>query len=290
MESRWADLDGPVHYLDFGGHGSPVVLVHGLGGMAWNWLGLAPGLAQRHRVLAIDLRGFGRTPVFGHVTTVAHQRALLDRFLSQVVGEPAVLAGNSMGGLVSVLEAAANPHRVTSLALLDPAIPGLRPWRTDPTITSFFTMLLLPGGPALLADRSRRMGAEGVLRQTLAVTMAHPERADPAVLAAHLHEARERLHNPHVDLALAQAGRSLLQVLFRGGLGPLYASIRRPVMIVHGERDRLVPAANSVEIGRRHGWPVTVLDDTGHVPMLEEPDRVLELINDWLASTPAEAV
>ena len=61
--SLWADLDGPVHYVDFGGPaGAPlVVCVHGLGGSHANWLAIAPQLARTHRVLALDLGGFGLT-------------------------------------------------------------------------------------------------------------------------------------------------------------------------------------------------------------------------------------
>ena len=62
MEQRVIDLGGPVHYLDFGGAGSPMVLVHGLGGSAINWQSVGSLLAERHRVVALDLPGFGRTP------------------------------------------------------------------------------------------------------------------------------------------------------------------------------------------------------------------------------------
>ncbi|MGI9609095.1 MAG: alpha/beta fold hydrolase, partial [Acidimicrobiia bacterium] len=64
------DLDGPVHYADYGGDGSPMVLVHGLGGSHLNWLHVAHRLAERHRVVAVDLAGFGLTPPAGRKATV----------------------------------------------------------------------------------------------------------------------------------------------------------------------------------------------------------------------------
>jgi pimeloyl-ACP methyl ester carboxylesterase len=120
---RTVDLGGPVHYVDFGGPaGAPrVVLVHGLGGSHLNWCLLAPRLAQVLRVLAVDLVGFGLTRPEGRAATVHANVALLDRFVAEVAGAPAILVGNSMGGMISILEAAAQPRAVAALALLDPA-------------------------------------------------------------------------------------------------------------------------------------------------------------------------
>src|SRR5947209_5928929 len=84
MVSKHADLDGPVHYLDFGGSGPALVCAHGLSGSALNWMAVGPALAERHRVLALDLRGFGRTPL-GPGTRLGDNRHLLDRFLRDVV-------------------------------------------------------------------------------------------------------------------------------------------------------------------------------------------------------------
>src|SRR5215475_8394327 len=105
MVSKHVDLDGPVHYLDFGGSGPPLVCVHGLSGSALNWMAVGPALTDRYRVLALDLRGFGRTPL-GSGTRLRDNRRLLDLFIGEVAGGPAILVGNSMGGLLSVTQAA----------------------------------------------------------------------------------------------------------------------------------------------------------------------------------------
>src|SRR5438045_1242489 len=109
MQSRFADLGGKTHYVDFGGEGPPIVLVHGLGGSHANWLGIAPRLARHGHVYALDLAGFGRTPPEGRGSEVPANRALLDAFLERVVQAPALLVGNSMGGLISIFEAAHAP-------------------------------------------------------------------------------------------------------------------------------------------------------------------------------------
>src|SRR5919107_5072968 len=108
---RTADLDGPFSWVDHGGPaGAPVVVaVHGLGGSHANWHDLAPLLTDTHRVLAVDLAGHGRTPRAGRSASVRANAALLGRFVEQVVGEPVVLLGNSMGAAISVLHTAAHP-------------------------------------------------------------------------------------------------------------------------------------------------------------------------------------
>ena len=122
-ESRTADLGGPVHYVDFGGPdgGSAVVLVHGLGGSHLNWDLFAPLLRPDARVLALDLPGFGRSEPGDRRTTVQDNVKVLDRFVREVAGSPAVLVGNSMGGPVCLEVAHSAPERVAGVVLASPA-------------------------------------------------------------------------------------------------------------------------------------------------------------------------
>jgi len=113
MERRTADLGGPVYYLEFPGpsKGPTFVLVHGLGGSHANWLALAPMLAQRGRVLALDLPGFGLSPLAGRKATMSSSRSIIARFIHDVAATPVVLVGNSMGGALSISQAVADPIR-----------------------------------------------------------------------------------------------------------------------------------------------------------------------------------
>src|SRR5271165_1169908 len=92
--SRMVDVDGPTHYLDFGGppDGPLMVCVHGLAGSPLNWLAVGPSLSQGARVVALDLVGHGRTPAAGRPATIGGHRALLGGFL-EVVGDgsPAIV-------------------------------------------------------------------------------------------------------------------------------------------------------------------------------------------------------
>ncbi|MBJ7612163.1 MAG: alpha/beta hydrolase [Candidatus Dormibacteraeota bacterium] len=128
MLSRTVDIDGPVHYHDFGGSGPPLVCVHGLGGAAINWMAVGHELGRRYRVLAPDLRGFGETPLGNRDSTIDSNQRLLDRFIREVAGSAAVLVGNSMGGLLSTLQAARHPEKRCGpgrpgIALAPPAAP-----------------------------------------------------------------------------------------------------------------------------------------------------------------------
>ncbi len=143
--SRWADVGGPVRYLDFGGprRAPLLVCVHGLGGSAVNWLALAPLLTGRYRVLAPDLAGHGLTRSACRGTDVPANVRLLEGFLDQVADGPAVLMGNSMGGMICVLAATAAPEAVSSLILVDPALP-FRPARPDPAVAAMFAVTGIP--------------------------------------------------------------------------------------------------------------------------------------------------
>jgi pimeloyl-ACP methyl ester carboxylesterase len=290
MVSRHADLDGPVHYLDFGGDGPPLVCVHGLAGSALNWAAVGPALAGGHRVLALDLRGFGRTPL-GTGTRLQDNRHLLDLFLRRVAGGPATLVGNSMGGLVSVLQAAAAPETVSRLVLVDPSLPwrGRQPF--DLPVWAFFAAILAPvASEAALLRNGRRWGAERVVAGVLAACCVDAGRVPADMVRALVEQEAERLPSLRSHRAVAQASRSLLWALGRKGLVDTYRQVRAPVLVVHGDRDRLVPVAASLAIGRRFGWQVETLPGVGHVPMMETPDDFARVTLPWLASQRPAAV
>jgi pimeloyl-ACP methyl ester carboxylesterase len=284
MVSKHADLDGPIHYLDGGGSGQPLVCVHGLSGSALNWMAVIPALAERHRVLALDLRGFGRTPL-GPGTRLSDNHRLLDLFLRRIVGRPAVVVGNSMGGLLAVQQAAAAPETVSSLVLVDPALPwrGHRPF--DLSLWTFFGSLLPPLlGEATLAWSARRLGADRIVHGVLEACCVDASRIPHDLVQALIDEEAERFASRRSFRALAQSSRSLLWALGRRGLMGTYGRVTAPTLLVHGEKDRIVPAAFSLAIGRRFGWHVEVLPNVGHVPMMEVPADFNRVALGWLES------
>ena len=124
-ESKTIDLGSPVHYADFGGSGPVMVLVHGIASSHLNWMGIGSDLARRAHVYAVDLPSYGLSPRSPEAATVETSQAYLDRFIDVVSPHaPVILFGHSMGGLVTLMEAAARPQKVSRLVLMSPAAPS----------------------------------------------------------------------------------------------------------------------------------------------------------------------
>ncbi len=243
--SRWIDLGGPVHYLDFGGpaNGPVIVCVHGLGGSSVNWSAIAPLLTDRFRVIAPDLAGHGLTRSLGRGTTVSANQALLHRFIESVPGASVILMGNSMGGMISLLEAAAAPDAVAGLILLDPALPFV-PTRPDPLVTAMFAAYATPGlGWALMAAR-RKASPEAQVAATLSLCCVDRTRVPKDVVAQHVAIARRRTQFAEVNRDFLSAARSVTATagIIRGlSYRQRIRAITAPVLLLHGDRDRLVP-------------------------------------------------
>jgi pimeloyl-ACP methyl ester carboxylesterase len=284
LRHKIANLDGPIHYLDFGGTGRPLLMVHGLGGSALNWMAVGPAVAGDYHALAIDLAGFGQTPLFRRLAAVGANADLVHEFIEKVIGEPAVIMGNSMGGHIAVLEAAAHPESVTAAILVDPAIPGVHVTRPEPQMLGVMAGLTVPGLAEILLDRRARvLGPAGLVHETLAIVCADPSRVPPEVVDAHVQLMQER------DKLGRQTGRAFLQASRSIGLrmaDPRFwtqvAKVRAPTLVIHGSLDRLIPLAAAKELVRRRpDWTLEVLEGVGHVPMMETPDLFLRALNEW---------
>ena len=287
--SQWVDLDGPVHWVDFGGpdDGPLLVCVHGLGGSHVNWAAVAPDLARTCRVVAVDLAGFGHTPGAGRSTSVQANARLVARFVAQVAGAPAILVGNSMGGLISNLVASQRPDLVAGLVLVDPALPVSLASRPDPLTMGMFAAYFTPGvGKAVIAGRRKVRTPEQLAMDTLRLCCVDPHRVPKAVLAAHVELAKKRNYYPELEGEFVAATRSLLWLLARRRAHT--AMLRRysgPVMLLHGDKDRLVSIASARAAARANpSWRFEVARDIGHVPQLEAPEWTRDLVLDWLAT------
>jgi pimeloyl-ACP methyl ester carboxylesterase len=294
-ESRWTDVGGPVHYLDYGGPaGAPVIVaVHGLEGAAVNWSALAPLLTDRYRVLAPDLAGHGFTRSAGRGVDVASNRVLLSRFISEVPGSPVILMGNSMGGMISLSEAAAAPRTVAGLILLDPVVP-FGPVRPDPSVLMMFLANLVPGLGQRMISRRRRFSPEELVAGVLAGVCADPSRISPAVVEQHVEVARRRFGHTEADREFTLAARSVVSAaayLTGRGYRRAIDAVRCPVLVLHGLLDRLVPVEAVRRAARAHpAWSLVVLPGVGHVPQLEAPGVCATEIREWLSGTGRAAV
>lgn len=284
--SRWVDLDGPVHYVDYGGpaDGPLLVCVHGLGGSLVNWSALAPRLTHRARVLAVDLAGFGHTRAIGRSASVTANQLLLNRFITEVVDGTPILVGNSMGALITALQAHAHPETVAGAVLVDPALPRAGGARPDPFVTAMFAMYAVrPLGRAALRAR-RRHSPEHAAMVALRLCCVDVDRVPAPVLEQHIDMARLRRAYDEMDEAMLEAARSLMGILVRRRRhARMLAGLSCPVMLLHGDRDRLVPVASArAAAAANPTWRFEVAGGVGHTPQLEAPDWTANHILDWL--------
>lgn len=278
------DLDGPLHVVDYGGDGPPLVLVHGLGGSHLNWMLVARPLTSHFHVVAVDLPGFGLSPPAGRKSDVRDQAALVARYIAAGFDEPAYLVGNSMGGLVALLTADRFPEVVAGLVLIDPALPPDAIRRPSLDTVRFLGVPLLPfiGVAVLERQRQKLSVRERVLASMEFVTSDHTSIPEEVLVAGEaMEEARRQM--PWSIPSFIDAGRSIARVLAaRGSFVAMVHRIGAPVMMVHGAKDDVVPIEFARAIAdERPDWELVVYHDVGHVPQLEAPDRVVGAIVDW---------
>ncbi len=287
MRHKIADLGGPVHYIDFGGAGPAMLMVHGLGGNALNWMSVGPELAKRYHAIAIDLAGFGQTPLYNRLATVGANADLVQKFIEQVICEPVVLMGNSMGGHIAILVGADHPDSVAECVLVDPAVPipiaHFR--RPPPGMLGVAATISIPGLAEVLFDRRvRELGPEKLIEQSLALVCADPSGVDPKVVEAHVALTRERgLLGTQNSRAFLQASRSIALRMADPRFWNRVKRVKAPTLVIHGSLDNVIPVAAARELVRRRpDWTLRVLEGVGHVPIMETPNEFLSVVNEWL--------
>ncbi|PPK92196.1 pimeloyl-ACP methyl ester carboxylesterase [Kineococcus xinjiangensis] len=258
-------LDAPCA----GGTAADVVLMlHGIGCSLEDFDDQHALLRQRYRCLSVDLAGFGRSDRPAEpMSLVALARSALDVLDALGLTAPVHVVGNSLGGAVAMQLAAQAPERVRDLVLLDPAGFGR-------TVTWALRVLAVrPLGRRLLVPslEATRRAQRGIFADPALVTEERVRRA---------HELSLRPHGTEVMVETADALGTFWGVRpgWRRRLVRALARTDLPVLVVWGERDRILPATHVRAV--RRSLPraqVHVLAGTGHMPQVERPERVAEL-------------
>lgn len=289
--SRFADLDGAIHYVGWDGPAERTfVLVHGLGGSLLSWLAVAPGLARHGRVLALDLPGFGRSERVGRRSRVSDLRATVSRFVDEVAGAPVVLVGNSMGGGISMLEAALEPAAVEALVLSNSVFPWTRGSLPAPVVMLGFSLYRLPRvGEWFARQRITRVEAERAVEVGFRIITHDPSSIPEDLVRLHVEQLVRHQQNPDAGPAFLEAARSLMALgRHREVVRWIVNSVKCPVLVIHGRSDRLVPVGFAEAAARmRPDWDLRLLPKVGHVPQMEAPERWLGLVEGWLAGLPS---
>ena len=253
-----------------GGEGPPVVLVHGLGGMASNWRLVAPALAAGRRVLVPELPGHGgsdRLPGAQSIDPFA------DAMLAVAEAEsalPAPWVGHSLGGLVALRAAVTRPDAVSGIVLAAAAGISSASRVAEATVTVIGTLR-----PGRLAGRYRRRVSRSQLGRTL--TFGWWGVADPAALDPEMAEAFLAGPLEHTDTLTA--GRALVATDLRADLH----RVTCPCLCLWGASDNWVPLQDGIEYARRLRAPLRTIAGCGHLLVGERADVVTRAVREFVA-------
>lgn len=287
--SAWLDVNWQEHRRHVEVHGrqvnlvdigsGPVLLfVHGHGASWQCWLENIPHFARDHRVIAMDLPGFGGSEMPEQDISIEYYARFLCALADELGVESAAVVGNSMGGFIAAEMAIRYPERVQRLTLVSAAIFWQEYRRAKPLVSlARLTDAYIGRG---LAKSANTVAVRPRLRELalLSAGIRYPHLI-PHELGTEL--VRSASHTPGFLPALeALAGFPLSEEL---------PKIACPTLIVWGAHDTLVTVHDSERIeqaiadARR-----VVFERTGHVPMIERPDRFNRVLREFLDEEPAQ--
>jgi 2-hydroxy-6-oxonona-2,4-dienedioate hydrolase len=255
-ELRTATVFGQkIRHYDVGA-GPALVLLHGIGGDADDWAFCLEALGQSHRVVALDLLGFGRSDKPYIDYSIAGFVEVLQRFLLALGIERAALMGNSMGGWIAASFALQFPAMVDKLVLVDAA--GL--W-----------------GNTVALPIDLRLSTREHLRQILEF-LFH----DKSLVTDDLVDLAYRQHLERGD---GYTIHNLLQHLPDGRewLDKNIAALQLPTLIVWGGQDVMIPVSTAQNFHKLiTGSQLEIIPECGHLPALEKPAELVRLVLNFL--------
>jgi len=255
-----------VRYVDYG-DGPPLLLLHGMGGSWQSWLANIPSLGESHRVIAVDLPGFGGSDPLPPGAVFTGYADVLESLLDDLGISSVAVFGHSLGGLVALALAARSPDRISSAVLVSGGGAELSRLRLVAIQAVFWVMkqlLTLPGV-------STWLGHSRVTR-VLMWPAVHDWRTVPVELAWEMFP--RSISSGFLDaVRLGAAGLRTLDL----------SAVTAPVLLAWGREDRILP----LSIGRQleaslPDGRLVVFGDVGHCAMFEDPDRFNRLAKRFL--------
>jgi pimeloyl-ACP methyl ester carboxylesterase len=255
------------------GSGRPLLLLHGFGATLFTWRLIAPALAAKHRVVCVDLLGFGGSPKPSDGDySLRHQSELVQALMREHGLDGVTLVGHSFGGGVALMTALQMRWpAVRSLVLIDaPAYPQPLPL--------FLKTLRTRAGPFLTETLPAEEQVRAVLR------LAYYD--DAAVLEESVHVYAQSLRSEGGAHALVQTARELVPPDLEA-ISRTYPQLDVPALLIYGREDQIVPFTTGERLARAlRDARLVVLDRTGHIPQEENPAVVLRLIEGFLDEAP----
>lgn len=274
----WQWQGHSLYYVRAGSQHSdkpPLLLVHGFGASTDHWRKNIAQLQSDFDVWAIDLLGFGRSAKPDLVYSSQLWRDQLRDFIAEVIGSPVVLAGNSLGGYVSLCVGAQCRESAVGIILLNSAGPfsdSLSPRRVNPFAAGFRSILLHPWASYLLFQYVRRRSN---IRQTLQkVYLDRTAVSDRLV---------EDIYRPSCDQGAARVFASVFKFPRGETVDILLQQLTLPLLLLWGEGDPWIKARERGAKFRQYYPNLTEYYlKAGHCPHDEIPDEVNRLIQTWV--------
>ena len=270
FEERLLETRGSrLRYL-VAGEGDPLVLVHGLGGSAANWLALAPLLLPRRRLILPELPGHGGSSPLPAAPSLNPYADLLGLLLEHECAAPAAVVGHSLGGAIALRLAIRRPEAVSSLVLA--AAAGISSATRSARYALTITGILKPGRK--IAPHRGRVARSAFLKT---LVFGRWGASDPPALPPELVEAFLAGPARHTDTV------SAAKALVRDDVRAELDRVRCPVLVLWGARDNQLPVDDAFEYARRLRAPLRVLADCGHLLIGERPAACADAIACFLS-------
>jgi pimeloyl-ACP methyl ester carboxylesterase len=258
------------------GAGPPLLLVHGLSGCWQNWLENIPHFARTHRVIVMDLPGFGASEMPREPISIPGYARFLEALCDELAIDAATVVGNSMGGHIATELAISFPQRVERLVLVSAAGITTEHAHRDGVMAGGRIIAALATRAAARHEALARR--PGLRRLALSFVTRHPDR-----LSAGL--AREMMQG-----AGKPGFMPALEAVISYRLSERLPQIACPTLIVWGEDDHVIPVRDAARFEQLiPDARAVVLPDTGHMAMLERPERFNALLEEFLAELPGDA-
>lgn len=267
-----------IHYFEAGAHSTPtIILIHGLQDEADTWRHIFEPLAQGHRVVALDLPGFGRSDKARRRYSMPFYAQVVLRFMDALKIGYAAFIGNSLGAMIAETIALTHPARVSRLVLVGGTLHIVERPATAPS--NLIQLLRLPANDRRYFETLRQspQAAYDSLRPYYADLDGLPQ-ADRNFLFQRVNERvwdeAQRLASLSVQMNLpiflAFQGRRLVR---RIPAGPV------PTTVVWGAEDRILPIGNGVaRAALQRDARFVCIEGAGHLPHQERPEDFLQAI------------
>ncbi|KAL2236295.1 UNVERIFIED_CONTAM: 2-hydroxy-6-oxo-6-(2-aminophenyl)hexa-2,4-dienoic acid hydrolase [Sesamum indicum] len=279
----WTWRDRKIHYV-VEGEGFPIVLIHGFGASAFHWRYNIPVLAKNYKVYALDLLGFGWSEkALIEYDALVWRDQVVD-FVKEIVKEPAVLVGNSLGGFTALVAAASLQDQVKGVVLLNTA--GQFGDATTATMESEQTVL------QKFVVKPLKEIFQRVFLGFLFWQAKQPSRIESVLKSVYINAANvddyliDSITRPADD---PNAGEVYYRLMTRFmsnqrkyTLDSVLSQLSCPLLLVWGDLDPWVGPAKALRI--KEFYPNTSLVNlqAGHCPHDEVPDLVNKALLDWL--------